>query len=1015
MADNYRLIEGDGIITNFFYFLWKRKSDASGALPQSSQTSGGGGSVRGSLASTNDHHHDSKAAQQAMLPWAKSSAVQFSPEFLIPSTVMFEHNYPKAWYYPTQLHTGGKAGSGGSWDLERKLGKDIDSASILKQFCPRSAAALEQLRAQDVDVPGDSGVGSGGALTGGSSLVDATLARCEELDHVAAYFSTAKSSYQASSNTGQQSASATDAGHDDAPSHRTVVEYMNEPQLRDFLLRRTQREDGFLQRWVWPNGKHNNVIQAVWTSHMCLVSRRRNKHAVRDTRESMYDRAVTYEGPPHLSEDSYVAPHIRYEIERFCMDLVKYMYHEHRIPMRRMVLHFKVDWNSQIWFLWASSVRVQDKSQINLTIAYVARHVLEEETRAAHAANQQQTAKDSGKTSPVTSPRSASGAKPLGSAPAAVSFPSSQQHLQKVHPPLKDKFLARQPPETQEFIRTLEAERHKSNIAFPKPPTMGPIGGLYTWGSLVDPLEAPPARKGRRSARSSAAPPVPHPPKHTPSFTAQSLTNKCTAVRPSSGRRPPPLDALVPTARTSEPASATPASAKKKKKRHSKVALPSGRSPKLDAMLRSLESGMHSAFEETPALLGNRPHQLATYAAAFESPVKRLFGERRAPRTGPQLWAFVSAAVRSGVLRRALAVQDAVDFFQLVQYSLYSHYLTSDLALTLPVPHTLYRGVPCRLQPGDCLSWVSVSTLLDSIGVETASADDIVIAATATRRGSTAGSPHLVAGSGGRSTAAAPRPTAPSRRFSARPSPNSRDDTAISTGSPTLSKELAPPVHSIMVQSVIPQQLTDCDATVDAANSPTRRVTLLVGSMTPWSHDVPAAEPIEEEATVQMHSALPTPSSEPPAVTAAECSNLKEASPAIAFEGSSSSSTTTIATSLTVVALHQPLSTIEANVSDLLRRDLLPSAAVHSWRLTAERWVWFRKTEGHLSASSSSRVRCSVQDVEYHDTELQVSQDAAAPPQGEVLIPIQEPPCGVETTSPAAASSTHDDSLPPPT
>lgn len=59
-AAHAHLLEGDGVITNLFYFLWKRiASDA--------------------VASHGSH---------------PNPALDLS----FPSTVVFEHNYPKAWY-----------------------------------------------------------------------------------------------------------------------------------------------------------------------------------------------------------------------------------------------------------------------------------------------------------------------------------------------------------------------------------------------------------------------------------------------------------------------------------------------------------------------------------------------------------------------------------------------------------------------------------------------------------------------------------------------------------------------------------------------------------------------------------------------------------------------------------------------------------------------------------------------------------------------------------------------------
>jgi hypothetical protein len=690
MSDNSRLVEGDGIITNIFYFLWKKKTDT-GSLQAPVPTSGDG---------------------CVPLPWerdAKGGGVKFTPEFSVPSTVMFEHNYPKAWYYP---HPTGKL----SWEFERKLGKDIDSMSILKNFCPRSAAALEQFRAEESSSPGEAGGTGTAALLGGTSAgtLPSHLMKFEERDFVAAYFSTVKTG-----SAGLAAPSATPLVP--APPHArphtaggrskshsadtngeeplTVVEYMNEPQLRDFLLRRTKREDGFLQRWVWPNGKHNNVIQAIWTPHMCLVSRRTNQHAVRDSRETMYDRAVTFEGPSYLSGDSYVAPHVQWQVERFCADLVAYMFAEHHIPLRRMVLHFKVDWNSTVWFLWASSIRVQDKSQINLTVPYTARKELDALRRQqalAAAASQQMRQQHSSR-----SLSAASTAVELGKSSTDFALDTTDKGQ---HDAGRDRFLAQQPPEARKLIQLLEAEKHLTSIPFPKAPSMGAIGGVYTWGSLTKPLSRSLKPKKRR----------PGPTGWSDSATTENTTPTTKSTTTTVMTRNNSL-ASVPIATPSSASSPAPKKLKKGKrggKHRRKSPLKNMLSPRFDDVLKTLQVERTTAFDSAMRHRDEREHHEAL-RRVLDDHAATLFGPNRQPRSGKQLWAFTRHLVLSGFLRVHVALSDAADLLALVDYSVYSHFLSSEEPLTFDVPPALVKGVPSK----NGGRWVSFPDMLRAVGL----------------------------------------------------------------------------------------------------------------------------------------------------------------------------------------------------------------------------------------------------------------------------------------------------------
>jgi len=370
-------------VTNLFYFLWKQKAS--------------GGSHR---------------------------AVA---DLCVPSTVVLEHNFPKAWYYNVE---------GDAHDLERKLGRDVDTHLILKDFRDSAVASA----------PGDI---------------------------VAAYYATV------------------DADRDPG----TRVEFLDDEQLQEFLLRRTRRPDGFLQKWVNCSSKYNTVIQAVWSPHMCVVRKRQNRFAMRDKRQSMFDRAVTYEGPTHLSDEVFVAPHVQHQIEEICNSLVHCLFVTQRVAIQRVVLHFKVDSASNIWLLYCSSLRVANRTQLNLAPRYV-RHTLDE-TSLAEAANRRLTAS------------------------------------------LRDEAYERG-GSAESPRATAGRSQHPLVLLHPKPPTMGPIGDMYD----ETPLWTARAKQLSKLKHSTASPRSKKPSQPPPATSRGARQGPLVLPSPK-----PPVPSVEPTRR----------------------------------------------------------------------------------------------------------------------------------------------------------------------------------------------------------------------------------------------------------------------------------------------------------------------------------------------------------------------------------------------------------------------------------------------------------------------------------
>lgn len=135
----------------------------------------------------------------------------------------------------------------------------------------------------------------------------------------------------------------------------------------DFLYTRRKNQSGILQRFMNPSGGgKNSQIQALCTTKMCILERRRNKQDIRDTRYGLYERAVTFEGPETYSTLLPIrGKALSGVIEELCyqvIDVISKSCGSSNKDDIRMVLNLKVDENEKVWILYSTSIRCVAKS-----------------------------------------------------------------------------------------------------------------------------------------------------------------------------------------------------------------------------------------------------------------------------------------------------------------------------------------------------------------------------------------------------------------------------------------------------------------------------------------------------------------------------------------------------------------------------------------------------------------------------------------------------------------------------
>eukprot|EP00003_Mantamonas_plastica_P004730 TRINITY_DN1376_c0_g1_i2.p1 TRINITY_DN1376_c0_g1~~TRINITY_DN1376_c0_g1_i2.p1 ORF type:complete len:598 (-),score=183.53 TRINITY_DN1376_c0_g1_i2:311-2104(-) len=107
------------------------------------------------------------------------------------------------------------------------------------------------------------------------------------------------------------------------------------------------------------------MLRAAWSPLLCIVERRVNNKRLDDKRTTLYDKAVTFDGPDYLStttplSGSSLSSHIR----RICISIADHI--ENTSPqqykVKSMVLNLRVDPDDHIWLLWCSALRVDSSA-----------------------------------------------------------------------------------------------------------------------------------------------------------------------------------------------------------------------------------------------------------------------------------------------------------------------------------------------------------------------------------------------------------------------------------------------------------------------------------------------------------------------------------------------------------------------------------------------------------------------------------------------------------------------------
>ncbi|KAH9579740.1 hypothetical protein LSM04_000582 [Trypanosoma melophagium] len=251
----FHALEGDGLRTLLYVHLWKKNKGSESALK----------SVR------------------------------------LPDTVVYEHNFPRAWYtYDAE-----------SKEINKHPGRMLDAQSIYQHFSQTQ---------------------------NGCDVVAQFLTTCVPQD-------------------GREASEESFLTYMEYFTAETLREFLfGHTRKPDGILQKFVIPKGETTT------RRNAQLQVMWSPLMTVVYKRTNKHNLGDSQAPVHVRSATFDGDCNLSELSLVADESKGRLERICREVVDHVYFTDRKLITRMVLNFKVDDANRVWLLWCSSLRVSGDS-----------------------------------------------------------------------------------------------------------------------------------------------------------------------------------------------------------------------------------------------------------------------------------------------------------------------------------------------------------------------------------------------------------------------------------------------------------------------------------------------------------------------------------------------------------------------------------------------------------------------------------------------------------------------------
>jgi len=142
-----------------------------------------------------------------------------------------------------------------------------------------------------------------------------------------------------------------------------IIEYFDKKKFKEFLHSKNTYPDGILQKFIDPKGDYNFTIRLHWSPKLCILEKTINTKKIHDTRFNLYERAVTYDGEEFQTQTEAIrGNNLPDRFEKIGSNIASHISNItlERIKIVRMILNFKIGKNDKIYFLWCSSLRIEN-------------------------------------------------------------------------------------------------------------------------------------------------------------------------------------------------------------------------------------------------------------------------------------------------------------------------------------------------------------------------------------------------------------------------------------------------------------------------------------------------------------------------------------------------------------------------------------------------------------------------------------------------------------------------------
>ena len=255
----------------------------------------------------------------------------------VPETIVYEHNFPRAWYYYEGevlfKRTGKELNRHSVYDaLTRRLPANVSDPVVAVYLCvPRrqGRSANQGPEPTDPEQP---------------SLYK-SKERERQLPHTQAAI------------LALQSAATFGLGDD-----KFDIKFILKSQLNQFIFEGTKGERGVLQAFIHPRGKHNDVIKAIWTPGLCIVQRRLNRHEQYDPLHSLYERTITEKVQVGHVDEGQIASAATTEVQSLIQQMAADMkqLQNHHQQVHTLVLFLKINPRRVLHVLFSPLILVRD-------------------------------------------------------------------------------------------------------------------------------------------------------------------------------------------------------------------------------------------------------------------------------------------------------------------------------------------------------------------------------------------------------------------------------------------------------------------------------------------------------------------------------------------------------------------------------------------------------------------------------------------------------------------------------